>query len=421
MASPAAWEIGLRAQVNALGVGWGVRENRGNMYLRLTSSSGSQQQVPVGFAWNKSHAANAYLRIRNIVHLYDLGSDLKTAAKKAKAESITAELDWQVVAEKFRAQKINHGNTIKPATWLKEYEPVISQAIELLQSRRPPSSPAELIERCIKRWEPGSRTREARARNLAAFLRFAVQRHHAPSQWQPMTDLRDHIGRPLPADQRKPQPRRGKGSPLEDRQIINLIESMANDEPGLRWADDNRGMKWANALKLVAAYGLRPVELRHLSVRRDISSGDMALFCSYSKRSGGGCTEPRWLFPLPPAGSDWKLLELMEAGLLELPSLRSDNQAASAMGLYLRRNTPAWASLKELMRSQGQTLCLYSLRHSYSLRGHRQGIPSGAMADAMGHSLESHHREYAWSSPATTRAAFAKVAADAETYKIVAQ
>ena len=46
------------------------------------------------------------------------------------------------------------------------------------------------------------------------------------------------------------------------------------------------------------------------------------------------------------------------------------------------------------------------IRDSYSLRGHIAGIDSGSMAKSMGHSIEAHHRNYPYSSEASTTNAF---------------
>ena len=36
----------------------------------------------------------------------------------------------------------------------------------------------------------------------------------------------------------------------------------------------------------------------------------------------------------------------------------------------------------------------YSLRDSYSVRSHREGVPEESICDAMGHSIEVHRRSY---------------------------
>jgi len=69
-----------------------------------------------------------------------------------------------------------------------------------------------------------------------------------------------------------------------------LITSLPTDATGQRWAD---------AVRLAAELGLRPIELLHLSVRQDPATGERYWWCSYRKRSGGGATQPRRLEPLP--------------------------------------------------------------------------------------------------------------------------
>ena len=67
----------------------------------------------------------------------------------------------------------------------------------------------------------------------------------------------------------------------------------------------------------------------------------------------------------------------------------------------------ALKNLKEMMRNkEGANIVPYSFRHYYSLRGHIAGIDSGSMAKSMGHSIEAHHRNYPYSSEASTTNAF---------------
>ena len=63
--------------------------------------------------------------------------------------------------------------------------------------------------------------------------------------------------------------------------------------------DTELGNIWADAIRLISEYGLRPIEVLHLSVKKDRATGEDYFYCSYEKRSGGGTTEPRVLHPLP--------------------------------------------------------------------------------------------------------------------------
>jgi hypothetical protein len=90
------------------------------------------------------------------------GYTLKQAALVAegKAPKLTEQQDWTGGIKRFKEQKLSHGNAIKPATWEAKYAPVLSDAVAQLTGRQPPTTPAELIDRCIRdpKWPPGSRT-----------------------------------------------------------------------------------------------------------------------------------------------------------------------------------------------------------------------------------------------------------------------
>jgi integrase len=393
----ASWHESLQADVKALAVGWSVKERKGKVFLRVRQPDQPEVSVTLPFEWIASSKGDAYTRVRNIYKLVGEGYSLKQAAlvSDGKAPKLTEQHDWPGALVRFKEQKLHHGTVIMPATWEAKYLPVLTDAVAQLTSRKPPTTPAELIDRCIRAWDPGSRTRQERARNLAQFLRYCVTREQVPAIWQPPVDLKDAIGR-KPADARSQ-----KSDPITDQQIINLIASLPDDPAGQRWAD---------VIRLMAELGLRPVELLHLSVRADPASGELYWWCSYEKRAGGGVTKPRRLYPLPLQGDDreveqWNLLLRWKAGLIELPSLRSGNGAADAIATYLNRRE-GWRSLREQLEGNGQRLSCYSFRHGYSVRGHQRGIDNGSMALAMGHSIEVHCRSYPWASEAGASAAF---------------
>lgn len=369
---------------------------RGQVQLKLRQPGSSVQSVVLPFDWSKAAWGDAYIRIRNLYALVQEGHSLKQAAMVAdgKAPKLTEQQDWPGAVERFQQQKLSHGTAIKPATWEAKYAPVLADAKALLTGRKPPTTPAELIDRCIRAWDPGSRTRQERARNLAQFLRYCVTREQMPAIWQPPVDLKDAIGRkPATATSQK-------SDPITDQQIIRLIESLPDDDAGRRWAD---------ALRLLAELGLRPIELLHLSVRTDPKTGEPYWWCSYQKRAGGGVTRPRRLWPLPLQGDDgaavqWNLMQRWQARLIELPPLRSGN-VADAIATYLNRRE-GWRSLRAQLEANGERASCYSFRHGYSVRGHRRDIDNGSMALAMGHSIEVHCRSYPWASEAGTAAAF---------------
>jgi len=385
------WEETLKEDVRSLGHGWSIQEANGKMRLKWRYVPNQKDQsIMLPFAWAENLRKAATTRINNIYNLTLEGHSLKAAAKIADGKAPKIERNWAACLTNFHRYKTEHENAITQKTFEHDYEKVIKDAVTLLESKDPPTTPADLIELCIRDWKPGTPTRKRRTNSLCQFLEYCVMRENAPVSWLPPKDRKTHIGRK--AANAKTQ----KKDPLTDQEILILIEDLQTTEAGNRWA---------NALKLLTVYGLRPVELTHLHVK-ETPKGEKYLFCSYEKRSGGGITKPRRLEPLPIENTDWKLLPLLDAKIIELPKLSAEgNGVAEQIRKYLERRK-AWTSLKAKVKARNEELGTYSFRHSYSVRGHKLGIDSGSMASAMGHSLEVHCREYPWATTATTQSAF---------------
>ena len=384
------WEETLKEDIRSLGHGWSVAEDKGKMRLRWRYVPNQKDQsVMLPFAWAENLRKAATTRINNIYNLTLEGHSLKAAAKITDGKAPKIERDWSACLVNFQRYKTEHENAITQKTFEHDYK-VIKDAVKLLEGNKPPTTPADLIELCIRDWNPGSATRKRRTNSLCQYLEYCVTRENAPASWLPPKDRKIHIGR------KTSKTKTQKKHPLTDKEITDLITDLSTTEAGNRWG---------NALKLLTVYGLRPVELTFLHIKQT-PKGKKYLFCSYQKRSGRGLTKPRELEPLPIEGTDWKLLSLLEAGLLELPKLSAEgNGVAEQIRKYLERRK-CWTSLKEKVKARNEELGTYSFRHSYSVRGHKLGIDSGSMASAMGHSLEVHSREYPWSTTATTQSAF---------------
>ena len=386
-----SWEITLRSNINSFGEGWGLREDKGRMRI-FHRRNGKQTFAPLGLRWHKDNQTKAYKRAEEIKDLVKQGTPIKDAAKRIINGNIETEEDWKGALIRFKDQKINHGTSIKIETWNAKYEPVLNAALKLLLANNAPTNPADLIDACLKKWKPGSRSREIGAQNLTQFLKHCVMRESFPVNWTPPIELKSHIGRK--AANAKSQ----KMHPISEIEILSIINSIPNDPPGKRWKD---------AICLMAVYGLRPVELLHLHVRTDEKTNEPYLFCSYEKRSGSGVTRPRRLLPLPIDGQDWNLLLRLKTNDIKLPPLESKNGSGEAARKYLERR-PAWVSLSKALKRRKENLGTYSFRHSYSVRGHQLNIDSGSMADMMGHSEQTHGASYPFATEKTTIAAHEK-------------
>lgn len=368
------WVIAFRRQVKIdCGKGWTVTPDKGHVRIRYRVTGQPVETVTLPYAWHERSTTDALLRIRQIHNAFAAGGvDLQGAARIASLTSSRHETDWEAALTVFR----EHRRRVAENTWKRKYQPVLNAAIQALSGRNAPTNGTVLCDAALSRWEPGARQRQIMRQNLHAFLRYCVERRHFKPCWlPPPVDDTEHV-----------RPKR-VGYPLTDGQILRLLGSLPSTDTGRRWAF---------AIQLLAVYGLRPEDLRHLHTRHDGAE----LWSRYQKSQGGrrgARTEPRRLFPLPvhdvDGPIDWKLQQHVHIGE-ELPPLGQPGKAGEALGTYLKRQ-PVWRSLAVEAEAEGQQLTPYSFRHRYSAAGHQRGVGPKQLADAMGHSLEVHMGSYA--------------------------
>ena len=398
--SASDWIGGFRMQVKASSAhGWNVFPHRGQMRLQVREGS-STSSLLLPYRWRPGDTGDALLRIRLLYQQVCAGQTLRGAAEILEGASNRSEHDWSEAIERFERHKKSFGNAIAEITWSTKYLPVLRLALDCLNARQPPHNAEELLDAVLMRWPPGSRTRQIAAQNLSQFLLYCTQRLHFRACWQPPARLAIHVGQ---------KPRgvmRREGYPLSDAQILRLLDGLPRGESGDRWIF---------AIQLLASYGLRPEELRHLLLRPGAEGPQ--LWCTYQKKGGGGQTRPRRLYPLPVrdldgSSPDWGLIGRLQMHE-PLPPLGPVGKAGSAIKTYLNRQR-IWQQLRAEVDAGGDVLVPYSFRHRYSYEGHRLGIPAKDLSQAMGHSLECHLRAYARFTSNETAEAFALATAREE-------
>uniref|UniRef100_UPI0040481050 site-specific integrase n=1 Tax=Cyanobium sp. TaxID=2164130 RepID=UPI0040481050 len=367
-------------------------------------------RITLPFEWCERQWGDCYVRIRNVYAYAAKGHTLVEAAELAQAKAPSKNRNWAAYAKDFKHWKMTADSGIKLTTWEHSYEPVIQMAIGLLTAKKAPITAQALVLACVSEFRTGSRMRKIRVRSLVSFLSYCVDQHHLPDAWAPPKNLKPLIGAEKPSE----AVRQKADAFAHDQQIIDLIESLPTEVGTQR--DREAARQWADATRLLAELGLRPIELLHLKVKTEEISGEAYWWCTYEKKGGNGATKARRIYPLPLVGADgevqqWNLMARWRAGLIKLPPLESGNGAGECWKTYFVRR-PAWVSLKELMLSQeDKRLTAYSFRHSYSVRGTRRGIDSGSMATSMGHSIQTHCQHYPWAEKSSTAEAFAKATA----------
>ncbi|WP_193815604.1 hypothetical protein [Cyanobium sp. LEGE 06143] len=354
---------------------------RGKAKLFCRFADGSRQSVVLPFAWVPAQAREIQAAVEAIAGQVAAGASLAeaTAPFTGRAAALPApaappeEPDLLRLWRRFGEEKVRSGR-IKPTTWEKDYGQtgrVLPQVVEQASNAK------ELLSQLGEKWPAGSRRRQIAVQHVAAMLRWACDEELLPQdRWSPPSSLRRFVGEALLKNV--------AAIPLTDEQILGLLQGLPADLAGQRWGF---------ALRLIAAYGLRPVELLHLQLR-----ADGKLWCNYQKRSGGGTTAPRSLRALHPEWeTEWELRERLAAGE-SLPPFGGG--VADAARRYLVRQE-AWKPLAQ----RGCTP--YGFRHGYALRAHQAyGLSPRVAAALMGHSVDTHQRVYGtWTDEGTIDAA----------------
>lgn len=382
-----AMRVSLRTQN---GEGWTCREIRGAIQLSVRFDNGQRTTVVTELKWVRQSQVQLLKLADRLKAQMAKGLGLKEAYElcaTGDAATVDGDLDWQVAADKFEAYKVDTGAT-KQGTFSKMYGPEIRKVLTALERRPKPINARTLLERLVKDHggTPGSDGRKHRIQYTAQFLNFVVNQLAAEERWSPPSDLKPFIGI-------KP-----KGKTLttfaKDDQIVRLLGGIDNP-------------KWRTAVGLVACFGLRGVELAHLSPNGGF------LHCAYRKRTERNPegTEERDIVGLDPKGLEGlsaNLLSILEEhGTEALPDtcfLRDSDgeltRAGHALSQYLRR-LRVWKALVDetaalpTVGRTGNELVPYSLRHAYAARAHEDfGFSPRKTAGLMGHSLLTHSTTY---------------------------
>ena len=356
---------------------WYVRNNRGKIRLEVRDAG----SVSLPYEWTELGAGLALSRIQQIFKQWEGGRiSLAEAAQTANTSSSHQKLGFNALIQSYREFVPNASDR----TWERFYMPVLRNCAEEFKGK-PPVDGEALCIACLKQWEQGTRIRQMSRQKLTHFLNWAVQRGHLKPIYSPPAKLPETL-----------KPKR-VGYPLEDAQILALLDSLPQ---GVKHE------RWRFAIQLCAVYGLRPEELRYLRIKD--GAGGAELWSIYRKSMGGTKgqrTEPRRLHRLllrdiDGQPIDWNLQSRIQIGE-QLPPLGKEGRGAQALLTYLWRNEK-WQSLRDEADRLGEQLTTYSFRHRYAKEMHAAAIPISNIAEAMGHTIEVHLGSYARFKPNAT-------------------
>ena len=359
------------------GKNWTVYNSRGNVRLQVGKRP-NEETLSTAYKWSEDYWIDALNRITTIHQICTESEgkiDLKTAYAISSSASSILELDWPDALKSYRAFKTN----VSDKTWKSKHLSVLHIALTLLNKKKKPKNGEELSNLALSKWTKGTTQRRHMRIALNSFLNYVVQRQDFPSKWLP----------PVMSDDEAVTTTKRIGYPLSDSQILRLVDSVNNP-------------RWKFALQLMATYGLRPNDLKHLHTRNNGNE----LWSDYRKSQGGKkglTTQPRQLFPLfvediDGSKNNWYLMKRIHIKE-ELPTINDKGGAGQAVGRFLRDNK-VWRQLRKEAEDERQQLTPYSFRHRYAYIGHNRQKEDGSyrsprkLAEAMGHSYHVHLKSY---------------------------
>lgn len=392
------WVQSMRADLKLIGQGWTVRSVRDRMFLTVHHEGGERSNLQTRIEWipnNKLELLNTCQELKRLMtpdagrpamgmkQAYELltnASELETTHKDPRGEWAGKGFNWQVAIERFETHKVK-SNQVTERTWHRNWRNPMEHALAALSTQPRPTTSSALFDRLLSdcKLEPGSQGRRRRMLCTASLLTFAVDRLGADrDRWTPPQDLSDYIGL------------KAKGQQLttymSDAQIVLLLASIPDPQ-------------WRDAIAMVACFGLRPVELHTVS-----ANGDM-LHVDWKKRTARlrEGTKPRDVYGLDPIGlpgeSERLLAKLAAEGLEMLPKACRHVRCGERLENYLQRRSRWQELVAEIARQPtlgrtGNKLVPYSMRHAYAERARQIGVPTNLAALWMGHSEQTHNKNY---------------------------
>ena len=384
-ASPDPWLKDLRRMVKReYGAGWIIEEQSEKIKILRRMPDGRRPafitKLPYSYG---SQTALLDLINRATSSMQDLGLSFKDAFAVAdgSSEQTNGKSNWEEIQTRYKKYRVP--NFVTEANFNENEKSRIEKCVAIITAdRNAAHSGKELMEKYaanhFQRLDSGSEGRKRALLDAARFLNYAVEECGADSSWLPLK------GEKLKAIIGKRKEASSATIPVKPDQLFGLLDSLF-DKPELRLA-----------VALVGLYGLRPAELKALTIKEG------RLYVGQVKRNSNSADKPkedRVVVPLdikelPKEGA--RVLKQFESGLVKLPTSILSAKTLKDCGAYFRQyleRHPYWQSL--VKANQGMTP--YSLRHGYAWRGakyYERSFPIRDLSALMGHDVKTHCKFY---------------------------
>jgi len=387
---PEDWVLALRVFIkDTLGTSWQIIENKGKVRLGIRFKDGTRTYTYLPYKWQRSNQGKIRSFIEDVWNLHikkKIG--IKEAIERVKASAPRDEINTATKTnfkdilnawEKYGIYLTTTTNKVSESTYKKSY----GQTQRALVNSAKSEDIHNLLVNIGKQHEAGCRTRQQNVQRVAACIRWATSKKGGfllDEYWIPPQEgeLGDYIGRKSRELQIKTDT---PTVPILDDDFIKLLASIEEKFSAKHRIIREQAKKWHFCLQVARVFGLRPIEMNYLQIRRN---GKDTLWCVYPKQTNDVATLPRRLRPIHKNWEEeWNLIKRVK-NKEPLP----ETMDGDSFGTYLGRNS-YWKELKSKAKFEP-----YSLRHGYAVCGHSYNIAPSVLASAMGHDVDVHNKSY---------------------------
>ena len=384
------WVVALRVFIkDTMGDSWQITQNKGKVMLGIRFKDKSRTYTYLPYKWQRSNQGKIRSFIEEVWNLHikkKLG--IKESIERVKASAPIDEVNKATKTsfkdilnawEKYGIYLTSTTNKVSESTYKKSY----GQTERALLNASKSEDVHNLLMNVAKQHEAGIRTRQQNVQRVSACLRWATSKKGGfllNEYWIPPEEgnLKDYIGRKSREKQIETD---APTIPLLDDDFLKLLASIEEKFSVKHRIIREQAKKWHFCLQVARTFGLRPIEMNYLQIRRN---GKDTLWCVYPKQTNDTATIPRRLRPIDKNwAEEWNLIKRIK-DKEPLP----ETMDGDSFGTYLGRNS-YWKELRKRDKFEP-----YSLRHGYAVCGHKYNIAPSILAGAMGHDVDVHNRSY---------------------------
>ena len=392
------WVAAIRATIrDVCGSAWRVTPQSGKTKLDVRLSDGSRKYKTLPIPWDRFHARRIQETVEAIFGNVERGMGIDDAIASVPLsdnQKVVNVSDPKLLLDawaKYEEYKVKIDG-VSQANWNREYGGEVNHKIKperikvtgktylILKKFSASQNPDTLFAKVSKQYDAGIRMRQIRIQHLASFLRWATSHQSGyllPDKWKPFAkgDSGLYVGKKSGKKAAESEPT----AVIETQDIYKVIDAIPVDNANARVRESAKRAKFS--IQLMAAYGLRPAEVRELKIR------DGELWSMYVKKQGGGLGKPRLLESFPPEmAEEWDLVNRFKKGE---KVIEPSGGMGEAFRKYLIRNKH-WIELRKTTKVVPK-----SFRAAYSKRCHTIfGMSSKEVADFMGHNEDVHIANY---------------------------